>query len=132
MPKLENPESLTDDQITKMFINALPLINLNYENVEEEAKLEIMMNYKKLEEFDNPMSHYIARTGQIIFDKIGIFGKYPYEFHEFSPIPAILGDDSIFQPYGKPKELNFNFHEYIYKSMSLEPYIRKFEEACIF
>ena len=132
LSKIENPESVTDAQIIRMFNNALPLINVKCEDVEKEARFEIIMNYKKLEEFDNPMSHYIAQTGQMLFDKLKIFGEYPYKFHEFSPIPAILGDDSIFQPYGKPEELNFNFLEYIYKSMSLEPYIREFEEACIF
>lgn len=132
LSKIENPGSVTDAQIIKMLIDALSLINLKCEDVEKESKLEIIRNYKKLEEFDNPMSQYIASSGKKIFEKLKIFGEYPYKFHEFSPIPAILGDDTIFQPYGKTEELKFDFFEYIYKSMSLEPYIRKFEEACIF
>jgi len=47
-------------------------------------------------------------TGFLILQ---VFGEYQYKFHEFSPIPAFLGDDSIFQPYGKPEELKFDFLE---------------------
>jgi len=47
-------------------------------------------------------------TGFLIFQ---VFGEYQYKFHEFSHIPAILGDDSIFQPYGKPEEFKFDFLE---------------------
>ena len=132
LSRIEDPSSLTDKQIIKMVLDVLPLINLNYEEVEQEARSEMLTNYEKLEALDNAMSQYVAQSGKNIFDNIGIFGEYPYKFHEFSVIPAILGDGSTFQPYGQPENLNFDFLKYIARSISVESSVREFEEACVF
>jgi len=132
LPKIENPAILTDKKIITMIMDVLSEINIKYEDLEGEALSEFDQNCIKLKKIDNPMAQYIANAGKTVFEQLNMFGEYPYEFHKYSPIPAILGDGSIFQPYGKPEKLNFDLFDYIYNAMDLEPHIREFEEACIF
>ncbi len=51
-----------------------------------------------------------------------VFGEYQYKFHEFSPIPAILGDDSIFQLSWTPIEPK-KFGKTFWNSRMLMPFM---------
>lgn len=132
LPIIEKNRELSDSQIVKIIVDILPLINLNYETIENDTIKEIESNFDEIGTYSDPMARYLAKAGRKIYNKIGVWGQYPYKFQKFSPIPAILGDDSLFQPYGEAEGLEFDFFDHIYRSMDLEPHIREFEEACVY
>lgn len=131
LPELKGDEHLSDTYIESSIKVALKKMNIEFAELEYESKIEFFHNMKAIEEQNFAMGNYIVKKGHMLFKELNLFGKSGINLFEFAPIPVILGDDTVYDPYGGASDLNFNICNHVINALNFEPQLIDFCEACI-